>query len=93
MIYKEQDNVKINQLQVSHISGKIRRDISILTRSAYTNFDNDAASCYGRIFMLVSSLSGRKYGLHKQVMYVHAATLKEAEYKLKLSSKISSASY
>ena len=43
--------------------------------------------------MLVASLSGRKYGVHKKVVYVHAATLKEGEYKLKLSSKISNASY
>ena len=35
-------------------------------------------------FMSVASLSGRKYGVHKKVVYVHAATLKEAEYKLKL---------
>ena len=112
MIYKEQGNVKIHQLQVMHIyeadynflfggiwreaiqytqkQGKInqgqyggcigrdctsvtyleklRKDISILTRSAYTNFDNDAASCYNRILMSVASLSGRKYGVCKKVV-------------------------
>ena len=137
MIYKEQGNVKIHQLQVVHIYevdynfligavqreaiqqaqklGKInqgqyggcpgrdctsvtyleelRRDISILTRSAYTNFNNGAASCYNRILMSVASLSGRKYEVHKKVVYVHAATLKEAGYKLKLSSKTSNTSY
>ena len=30
---------------------ELKRDISNLTRSAYTNFDNDAASCYDRILM------------------------------------------
>ena len=43
--------------------------------------------------MSVASLSGRKYGVHKKSMYVHVATLKEAEYKLKLSSKTSNTSY
>ena len=94
---------KINQGQYGGCPGRdctsvtyleeLRRDISILTRSAYTNFDNDAASCYDRILMAVVSLSGRKYGVHTKVVYVHAATLQEAEYKLKLSSKTSDASY
>ena len=94
---------KINQGQYGGCPGRdctsvtyleeLRRDISILTRSAYTNFDNDAASCYDRILMSVASLSGRKYGVHKKVVYVHAATLKEAKYKLKLSSKTSNTSY
>ena len=53
------------------------------------NFDNDAASCYDQILMSVASLSGRKYGVHRKIVYVHAATLEEAEYKLKLSSKTS----
>ena len=72
---------------------ELRRDILILTQSAYTNFDNDAASCYNRILMSVASLSGRKYGVHKKVVYVHAATLREAKYKVKLSSKTSNTSY
>ena len=71
---------KINQGQYGGCPGRdctsvtyleeLRRDISILTRSAYTNFDNDAASCYDRILMAIASLSGRKYGVHKQVIYV-----------------------
>ena len=43
--------------------------------------------------MSVASLSGRKYGVHKTVVYLHVTTLKEAEYKLKLSSKTSNTSY
>ena len=72
---------------------KLRRDISIMTRTAYTNFDNDAASCYNWMLMAVASISGRKYGVHKKTVYVHAATLEEAEYKLKLSSTTSNTSY
>ena len=49
--------------------------------------------CYDKILMSVASLSGRKYGVHKKIIYVHAATLEEAEYKLKLSLKTSSTSY
>ena len=70
---------------------ELRRDISVLTRTAYSNFDNDAASCYDRILMSIASLSRRKYGVHRKVVYVHAATLKKAEYKLKLSSTASNA--
>ena len=64
-----------------------------MTRTTYANFDNDAASCYDRILMSVASISGKKYGVHKKIVYVHAATLEEAEYKLKLSSKTSNTSY
>ena len=93
---------KINQGQYGGCPGRdctsvtyleeLRRDISLLTRTAYSNFDNDAASCYDRIPMSIASLSGRKYGVHRKVVYVHAATLKEAEYKLKLSSTASNTS-
>ena len=48
---------------------------------------------YNRILMSVASLSDRKYGVHRKVVYVHALTLKEAKYKLKLSSKTSNTSY
>ena len=64
-----------------------------MTRTAYSNFDNDAASCYNRILMSVVSISGRKYGVHRKIVYVHAATLEEAEYKLKLSSNTFNTSY
>ena len=43
--------------------------------------------------MSVASLSERKYGGHKKIIYVHAATLEVAKYKLKLSSKTSNTSY
>ena len=43
--------------------------------------------------MSVASLLGRKYKVHKKIVYVHAATLEEAEYKLKLLLKTSNTSY
>ena len=94
---------KINQGQYGGCPGRdctsvtyleeLRRDISILTQTAYANFDNDAASCYDQMLITVASISGRKYRVHKKIVYVHAATLEEAEYKLKLSSKTSNTSY
>ena len=74
------------RLHTSNILGRIKKDISILIQSAYTNFDNNTTSCYNRILISVASLSGRKYGVQKKVVYIHAGTLNEAEYKLKLSS-------
>ena len=94
---------EINQGQFGRCPGRdctsvtyleeLRRDISIMTRMAYSNFDNDTTCCYDRILMSIASLSGRKYGVHRKIVYVHAATLKEAEYKLKLSSKGSNTSH
>ena len=43
--------------------------------------------------MSVASLSGRENGVHEKIVCVHAATLEEVEYKLKLSSKTSNTSY
>jgi hypothetical protein len=68
---------------------EIRHDYSLLTRTPYGNFDNDATACYDRILVSLSSLVSQKYGVNKQVVIVHAKTLEEAEYKLKLSSNIS----
>ena len=43
--------------------------------------------------MLVASLSGRKYGVHKNIVYVYTVTLGKSKYKLKISSKVSNTSY
>ena len=102
-IHYAQQLGKINQGQYGGCPGRdctsvmyleeLRRDISLLTRASYANFDNNAASCYNQRLMSVASLLGKKYGVHKKIVYVHAATLEEAKYKLKLSSKISDTSY
>lgn len=65
-----------------------RLDYSLLTRLAFTNLDTNLTACYDRILCLVSSLTSRKYGVNKQVIFVHALTLEEATYKLKLSTKV-----
>lgn len=94
---------KINQKQYGECLGRectsvtyleeIRRDISILTWESYANFDDNSAFYYNQILMSVASLSRKKYGVNKKIVYVNAATLKEAKCKLKLSLKTSNTSY
>jgi hypothetical protein len=50
---------------------------------------NDAASCYDRIIPALASLLGRGQGLHRNVIFVNARTLKEAKYKLRTSTGVS----
>ena len=72
---------------------ELRFDYASLTRLPFANFDNDACSCYDRIITALASLAGKKYGVHKDVIFVHAKTLEEAEFKLKTSAGISKSSY
>lgn len=52
-------------------------------------FDNDAASCYDGISVLVGSLASRAFGMPRNVTVVWASTLEEAKCKLKMNSSIS----
>ena len=72
---------------------ELRLDYLLLTRTPFGNFDNDATACYDRILAALSSLASQKYGVRPQVVFVHAATLEEAVYKLKLSTKVSEEGY
>jgi hypothetical protein len=62
-------------------------------KKSLINFDNDAASCYDRIIPALASLIGRKFGLHCNVVFVHAKTLEETKYKLKTSLGVSNEFY
>lgn len=62
---------------------ELKYDISYTTRRTLFNFDNDATSCYDRIIVSLASLINRKYGLHRNVVTVHATTLKEAKFHLR----------
>jgi hypothetical protein len=62
---------------------ELKNDICYASRKALINFDNDATSCYDRIIPALASLLGRRHGLHRNIVFVHARTLKEAKYKLK----------
>lgn len=62
---------------------ELKYDISYTTRRTLFNFDNDATSCYDRIIISLASMINRKYGLHRDVVLVHATTLQEARYHLR----------
>ena len=102
-IHKSQRDQTLNSGQYGGCPGKdpttvtlleeARLDYSTLTRTPFTNFDNDASSCYDRILVSIASLVGRSFGINKDVIFVHAKTLEEAEFKLKISNKVTEASY
>jgi hypothetical protein len=71
----------------------MKNEISYATRKSLINFDNDAASCYDRIIPCLASLIGRKFGLHRNIVFVHATTLEETKYKLKTSLGVSDEFY
>jgi hypothetical protein len=71
----------------------MKNKICYATRKSLINFDNEAASCYDRIILALASLIGRKFGLHKNVVFVHATTLEETKYKLKTSLGVSDKVY
>jgi hypothetical protein len=72
---------------------ELKTEICYASRKSLINFDNDAASCYDRIIPALASLIGRKFGMHRNVVFVHATTLAETKYKLKTSLGISDEFY
>lgn len=72
---------------------EIKTEICTMSRKSLVNFDNDAASCYDRIIPSLASLIGRKKGIHRNVVLVHATTLQEAKYKLKTAMGVSEEFY
>eukprot|EP00957_Ditylum_brightwellii_P064600 4902639-Ditylum_brightwellii.AAC.1 len=67
----------------------LKNDTSRCSRKALINFDNSAASCYNRIIPNLANLIGHKKGLHCNVTFVHANTLAEAKFKLKIALSVS----
>jgi hypothetical protein len=72
---------------------ELKYDISYLSRRSLFNFDNDATSCYDRIILSLALLVNRKYGQSRQVVAVHAKTLEEARYKLRMALQLSDTEY
>jgi hypothetical protein len=72
---------------------ELKYDISYLTRRTLFNFDNDATSCYDRIVVPLASVINRKYGMHRNVVAVHARTLQQAKFHLKTAAGISEIHY
>ena len=68
-------------------------DYSLLTCYLYCNFDNNATACYDQILCAIASLCNWKFGIHKDIVFVHDKTLEEVDFKLKISTKISATSY
>ena len=81
------------QAQTVTLMEELRRDYSLLTRTPYTNFDSGNAAAYDRVIVSFSSLASRGYGIHRNVICVHAKTLEEATYKLKTASQTTETSY
>ena len=72
---------------------ELKYDLSYMTRRSLFNFDNDAASCYDRIIIALASLVNRKYGLHREIVLIHASTLEQAKFHLKTAAGTSEAHY
>ena len=68
-------------------------DYSQKTRTPFVNFDHNDKSCYDQILMPLGSLASQGYGIHQQVVFVHAQTLENAIFKLKLSNKVTGEAY
>jgi hypothetical protein len=62
---------------------ELKTDICYASRKLLINFDNDAASCYDRIIASIASLVSPSHGQHRDVCFVHVATLQEAKFRLK----------
>ena len=72
---------------------ELKYDLAYLTRRTLVIFDNDASSCYDRILVPFASLINRRYGMHRNVVAVHAMTLQQAIFRLKTASGMSDISY
>ena len=72
---------------------EIRLDYSRVTQTPFANFYNNAAACYNQILTALSSLTERKFRIHQDVAFVHATTLEEGQYKLKLATRTTNTAY
>jgi hypothetical protein len=72
---------------------ELKFDIAYLSRRTLLTFDNDAMSCYDRIILALASLINLKYGQHRQVVVVHATTLEQTKYLLRMGMKLSAIEY
>ena len=72
---------------------ELRYDYAYSTRIPFAQMDNDASACYDRIIPSMASLVGKRFGIHNNVIFVHATTLQEAKYRLKTTGQISETFY
>jgi len=103
LIHRASDNQTINQgqnggvpkltAQNSVFIEEMQNEISRTSRKPVVKFDHDATSCYDRILAAIASITSRKFGMHKNVTFVMANTLKECKYKLKTTLGVSNKFY
>jgi hypothetical protein len=86
-------DVQAVKLGPSHSSKRSSMTYPICREAAFFNFDNDVASCYDRIILALASLVIHKYGQLCQGVTVHAKTLEEARYKLRMALRLSDTEY
>eukprot|EP00957_Ditylum_brightwellii_P070228 5335119-Ditylum_brightwellii.AAC.1 len=57
---------------------EMKNEISYCSQKPLVNFVNDAALCYDCIIPNLANIIGRKKGLHRNIMFVHASTWEKA---------------
>ena len=57
---------------------ELEMEICRASRKGLVKLDIDAAWCYDRILPVLASIISRSYGVHKNVAFINAKTLKEA---------------
>jgi len=72
---------------------EMQYEICRASRQPLVHLDFDATSCYDRIIANLASLLSRCHGMHKNICFVHARTLKEAKYKLRTQLGVSKEHY
>ena len=80
-------SIPVKQPQTICLLEELRLDYSLFIRTPYCNFDSDLTSCYDRILLPLRGLIARGMGIHRNVVFVHATTLEEAGYKLKIGTR------
>ena len=71
---KSRDEDTIHRSQYGGVPGReaqtvtlleeLRLDYSLLTRTPYSNLDNDMTACYDHILMPISSMASKSFGIH-----------------------------
>ena len=69
------------QAQTICLLGELQLDHSLLTRTLHCNFDSDLTGGYDFILLSLSILVVRGMGIYRNVVFVHAQTLEDPEYK------------
>ena len=63
---------------------ELQWEITRASRRSFLRMDFDATSCYDRIIPSLASLAARSFGQHRTLCFIHARTLAEAKYHLKI---------